>query len=326
MREDLLIELENEYARQRAENERTEEIRKEKIRIEQPQIYALTKEREDIIFGTLRNIVNGGGKKAENLPERMEKLNEQIRILLTENGYPADYLAPVYRCPICRDTGRTGNTVKEPCECLKKAYQQKLREKIGLTGSRAETFETFDASVFPDEKISGLDFTQREMMQLYRTVCEKWANEYPESEYRDLLLTGSTGLGKTFLLRAMAERLIERDVNVLIISAYKMLEILRKSYFENDNSASELLDAEVLMIDDLGSEPLMQNVTVEQLFNLLNERQNKGLSTVISTNLEMSKFRERYTERIASRLRDSRSCKVISLLGKDIRTGGSLKA
>ena len=326
MREDLLIELENEYARQRAENERTEEIRKEKIRIEQPQIYALTKEREDIIFGTLRNIVNGGGKKAENLPERMEKLNEQIRILLTENGYPADYLAPVYRCPICRDTGRTGNTVKEPCECLKKAYQQKLREKIGLTGSRAETFETFDASVFPDEKISGLDFTQREMMQLYRTVCEKWANEYPESEYRDLLLTGSTGLGKTFLLRAMAERLIERDVNVLIISAYKMLEILRKSYFENDNSASELLDAEVLMIDDLGSEPLMQNVTVEQLFNLLNERQNKGLSTVISTNLEMSKFRERYTERIASRLRDSRSCKVISLIGKDIRTGGSLKA
>ena len=124
----------------------------------------------------------------------------------------------------------------------------------------------------------------------------------------------------------MAERLIEREVNVLIISAYKMLEILRKSYFENDDSASELMNAEVLMIDDLGSEPLMQNVTVEQLFNLLNERQNKGLSTVISTNLEMSKFRERYTERIASRLRDSRSCKVISLLGKDIRTGGSLKA
>jgi len=67
-------------------------------------------------------------------------------------------------------------------------------------------------------------------------------------------------------------------------------------------------------------------VTVEQLFNLLNERQNRGLSTVISTNLEMSKFRERYTERIASRLRDNRSCKVISLLGKDIRTGGNLKA
>ena len=73
-----------------------------------------------------------------------------------------------------------------------------------------------------------------------------------------------------------------------------MLEMLRNTYFGNDDSASELLDAEVLMIDDLGSEPLMQNITVEQLFNLLNERQNRGLSTVISTNLEMPKFRERY--------------------------------
>jgi DNA replication protein DnaC len=326
MREDLLIELENEYARMRADNERTEEDRKDKIRLEQPEIFALTMEREELVFGTLRNIVQGAGKRADDLPERMEKLNEKIRNALMEKGYPADYLAPVYKCPVCRDTGRIGETIKEPCECLKKAYQQKLREKIGLTGSRTETFETFDASVFPDEKIPGLDFTQREMMQLYRTVCEKWANEYPESEYRDLLLTGSTGLGKTFLLRAMAERLIERDVNVLIISAYKMLEILRKSYFENDDSAAELLDAEVLMIDDLGSEPLMQNVTVEQLFNLLNERQSRNLATVVSTNLDMAKFRERYTERIASRLRDSRCCKVLNLLGRDIRIGGNQKA
>ena len=278
-----------------------------------------------MIFGTLRDILNGKAD-TEGLPEKMEALSAQIRVKLTENGFPADYLAPVYRCPICKDTGKTGELIKEPCECLKKAYQRKLRDRIGLAGDRKETFETFDLNVFPDEKIPGLDFTQREMMQLYKTVCEKWANEYPEAEYRDLLLTGSTGLGKTFLLRAMAERLIERDINVLIISAYKMLEILRKHYFENDDSADELLDAQVLMIDDLGSEPLMQNVTVEQLFNLLNERQNRNLSTVISTNLEMAKFRERYTERIASRLRDSRSCKVISLLGKDIRTGGNLKA
>ena len=124
MREDLLIELENEYARLRADNVRTEENRKEKMRLEHPEIFALMKEREDIVFGTLRNIVQGAGKRADDLPERMEKLNEKIRTALTENGYPADYLAPVYKCPVCRDTGRIGETVKEPCECLKKAYQQ----------------------------------------------------------------------------------------------------------------------------------------------------------------------------------------------------------
>lgn len=325
MREDLLQELETEYSRLRADNERTEELRIERIRTEQPEIFSLVRERENLVFGTLRDILNGSAQ-AENLPERMENLSAQIREKLEEKGFPADYLAPVYRCPRCKDTGRTGELIKEPCECLKKAYQQKLRERIGLSSDSSETFESFDLNVFPDEMIPGQDFTQREIMKLYRKICETWANEYPHSTYRDLLLTGSTGLGKTFLLRAMAERLIARDVNVLIISAYSMLEILRKSYFENDDSASELLAAEVLMIDDLGSEPLMQNVTVEQLFYLLNERQNKGLSTVISTNLDMARFRERYTERIASRLRDSRNCKVISLLGKDIRTGGNLKA
>ena len=323
MREDLITELENEYERIRSENEQTEAARREKIRTEEPEIYAAVLERERMIFGTLRDIVKGGAD-TDNLPERMQALSDGIRKKLREKGFPPDYLSPVYRCPICRDTGKTGELIREPCVCLKKAYQQKLREKIGLSGDKGETFETFDPNVFPDEKISGQEFTQRDLMSHHRITCEKWANTYPDTAYRDLILTGGTGLGKTFLLRAMAERLIERDVNVLIVSAYRMLEILRKSYFDNDDTAAEMLSADVLMIDDVGSEPLMQNVTVEQLFILLNERQNRNLSTVISTNLDMAKFRDRYTERIASRLRGSR-CKVITMYGKDIRIGESRK-
>ena len=324
MHEDLLKELESEYEQIRSANEQEEAFRRSRIREQEPEIDRLVRERENLIFGTLRNIVKGSAA-ADDLTDRMEKLSADIRAGLKAKGYPEDYLAPVYRCPVCRDTGRTGEPVREPCECLKKAYQRKLREKIGLARDRKETFETFDLNVFPDERIPGQEFTQRGIMRLYKATCEKWANEYPDSPIRDLVLTGGTGLGKTFLLRAMAERLIERDQNVLIISAYRMLEILRKSYFENDGGAAELLDADILMIDDLGSEPLMQNVTIEQLFYLLNERQNRGMSTVISTNLDMAKFRERYTERIASRLRDSR-CKILSLMGKDIRIEESRKA
>ena len=324
MREDLLKQIEAEYERIRSANEQEEARRREKIRLEKPGIYALVLEREQLVFGTLRDILNGEAK-TEELPERMEKLSGEIRAKLEEEGYPADYLTPVYRCPLCKDTGRTGELVREPCVCLKKAYQKKLRESIGLGNDGKETFETFDLSVYPDEKIPGQDFTQREIMQMYRATCEKWANEYPDGKFRDLVLTGSTGLGKTFLLHAMAERLIERDINVLIISAYRMLEILRRSYFSNEESAPELQEAEVLMIDDLGSEPLMQNVTVEQLFYLLNERQSRGLATVVSTNLMMNDFRRRYTERIASRLLDSRGCRVITLEGKDIRTEGAAR-
>ena len=325
MREELLRELEAEYEQIRAENERTENARKERIRTEQPEIYELVRKREELVFGTLRNILNRNGENAGNLPERMEQLSAEIRDRLTAAGYPADYLAPVCRCPVCGDQGRIGDPVREPCECLKKAYQRKLRERIGLNTGKRESFENFDLSLFPDEPLPGRSYSQRQLMDVSRDDCREWADRYPDVQYRDLLLTGKSGLGKTFLLRAMAERLIERDVNVLIISAYKMLEIVRKAYFSNEETTGDIAGAEVLMIDDLGSEPLMQNVTIEQLFYLLNERQNRNLSTVISTNLDMAKFRERYTERIASRLRDSR-CKVISLLGKDIRIEESRKA
>ena len=325
MHEDLLKEIEAEYEQIRLANEREEQRRREQIMAEQPEIRALVLEREELVFGTLKRLLKGP-EEAGNLPERMETISAKIREKLQEKGFPGDYLAPVYRCPVCRDTGRTGDPVREPCACLKKAYQQKLRDKIWLSSQNEETFETFDLNVFPDEKIPGQDFSQRNLMKLHLATCRKWAEEYPDSAYRDLVLTGGTGLGKSFLLHAMAERLIERDINVLLISAYSMLEILRKAYFDNERNSSELLDADVLMIDDLGSEPLMQNITVEQLFNLLNERQNRRLATVISTNLDMARFRERYTERIASRLRDSRCCKVLNLIGRDIRIGGNRKA
>ena len=91
----------------------------------------------------------------------------------------------------------------------------------------------------------------------------------------------------------MANRLIERGMNVLTVSAYQFFQSARESYFERENSLDELMDVPVLMMDDLGSEPLMKNVTVELLFSLLNERLIRGKATVISTNLTLEELRER---------------------------------
>ena len=93
----------------------------------------------------------------------------------------------------------------------------------------------------------------------------------------------------------------------------------RESYFERENSLDELMEVSVLMMDDLGSEPLMKNVTVELLFSLLNERLIRGKATVISTNLTLEELRERYTERIVSRINDPRTSLVIALEGQDLR-------
>ena len=91
------------------------------------------------------------------------------------------------------------------------------------------------------------------------------------------------------------------------------------AYFDQEDSMDELLNVPILMMDDLGSEPLIRNITVELLFNLINERQSKGLSTVVSTNLTLQELRERYTERVASRLNNPRNCLILTLAGKDLR-------
>ena len=247
MREDLLTEIETEYEQIRAENERTEDARKERIRAEQPEIYDLIRERQELVYNALRAIVSKGGD-SDHLAEKMMRLTAEIREKLTAAGFPADYLAPVYRCPLCKDTGKVGELIKEPCECLKKAYQKKLREEIGLKSDRQETFEHFNLYIFPDEALPGKKYSQRKLMEMRRKECEEWSDSYPKAEHQNLLLTGKSGLGKTFLLHAIAERLIERDVNVLIISAYKMLEIVRKAYFSNEETADEIADAEVLEV------------------------------------------------------------------------------
>ena len=103
-------------------------------------------------------------------------------------------------------------------------------------------------------------------------------------------------------------------------SAYHFLELARKGYMENSPAPlSPLLNAPLLLIDDLGTEPLMQNITITQLFNLLNERQLAGLHTVISTNLDIPELKERYSERITSRLMDSTRWRKLTLSGEDVR-------
>ena len=194
MREDLLNELEAEYAARRNRNEQEEAARRDRIRREFPAIAQLTEERENLIFDSIHRMLDGNGK-AENLEERMGALNTKIAEALKENGLPGDYLEPVYRCAECRDTGYTGDLIKEPCGCLLKAYQAKVRERIGLGKNGDETFETFNAEIIPETQVQP-GITQRQLSELARKQCEEWADSWPEADTRDLLLSGKADWGR----------------------------------------------------------------------------------------------------------------------------------
>ena len=319
MRDAILQELHAEYEQRQLENQRENDRRRRAAEAACPEIAEVLEARQNMIFGALRGILEGRAS-ADNLPQQMAVLNKRLASLLSKHGYAENYLDPVYRCPTCQDTGYVGELVKEQCECLRTAFFSRLYKQIGLGEQAEQSFENFDLSIFSDEKMQEKSFSQREIMNLFRHQCQGWAEQYPKVEQKTVMMSGKSGLGKTYLMHAMAKVLLQRGFNVLLISAYRFLDTARKAYMTGDTKDLDMLmEADVLMIDDMGAEPLMENITITQWFNLINERQLRGRATVISTNLSDSEMRTRYTERVASRLLNKGESLILQFRGEDVR-------
>jgi len=319
MRSEILKHLLAEYDQLQQQNWQEELNRRLEISRKIPEIIHLMDERQQLISDGIMGLLRGAGA-VESAPEKMEVLTGSIRSLLRANGLPEDYLDPIYRCKICRDKGYAGEPVREMCTCLRTRFYQRLYQAIGLDTTQTQTFEAFDPSVFPDSPLPGKQYSQRRLMERIRERCLEWTEKCPQAQPRDLLLMGQSGLGKTYLMQAMTRRLLDRGKNVLLISAYSFLDTARRAYFsQKSDELYDIIHADVLMIDDMGSEPLMENITIVQWFNLIDQRQRLNLPTVISTNLQQNELRERYTERIASRLLDQHQCQLLLFLGEDVR-------
>ena len=322
-RDQMVLELQQAYAVRREENQRIFEERTAAACEKCPGLWELLNARRETLLSGIRQGILSDVKKPsanEGLSNVFTAYNEKIARLLAENQLSADILQPVYTCALCRDEGYVYEPSRHMCTCFETLLNQKMLEVLGLSGENPQTFERFQESLFSAEPISPFGISQRQAILRHRNICLEYADTFPNTPVRDMLFIGQSGLGKTYLLQAIAHRVTERGILPFYISAYRLLEIARKAYFENNSLLmAPLMDAPLLLIDDLGTEPLMANITVTQLFNLLNERQMAGRHTVISTNLEMPELRERYTERITSRLLDSRHCKKLTFIGDDIR-------
>ena len=299
-----------------AQNEREELRRRTEVVQKCPEIGEVMQKRQDAVLTSVFSAFRLPPE--ENLEEKVESWNKRIRDLLRLNGYPENYLEPVCQCADCEDTGYVGQSKKSLCSCARAMYAAFL-ERDGAFESE-QTFESYDESVFPDTLLPGTQVTQRQYMAAIRRRCEDYANALPHPAQRTLLLYGGSGLGKTYLLRSIHARARSMGVPALCLTANHFLRTAREAYFSRSQDGLDALyEVPLLLIDDLGTEPMLENITVEQLFNLINERQNARLCTVLSTNLSLTEIKGRYTERISSRLLDKRACQTLHFLGEDVR-------
>ncbi len=323
-REHVIREALSALEAQRAANMMEEKRRKAEAAQKSPAVAKLLEKREQVFFSGMRGAFASPQKAKEisdGMKAQIEEINAQMKSALVKSGFAEDYLQPVYRCRECRDTGYVGEPIHEQCQCLRRAVMNRLYQSEGLQGLERENFAAFDESIFPDTPIEGRKTSQRTFIKKCREFCESYADSFDAGEGKGILLCGRSGLGKTFLMNCIAQRVLERGYSVVVISAYKLIEAMRRFQFGEDGleQVQDMLSCDLLCIDDLGSEPMLRGVTVSSLYHIINERRNAGKAVVITTNCDSDLLYEKYDDRIGARLTDPSRMKVIPFVGVDVR-------
>lgn len=296
--------LDNLYARIRAEEREARETRVREAYARAPRLRALDEERANLFIDLGKRKMTTEAGKA-----RLSELFAEEKRLLAEIGMPQDALELKVRCALCRDTGYLDSSNK-PCSC-RLIKREQLRGSDGINAR--ETFAHFSSDIFPTAE-------QKKRTINAKLLCEQFASALPNPEKPSILLFGMPGLGKSFLGNAIAYEALSRGIDAERVTAYAFIQTVLQDIREQTQKAARYQNVPLLVLDDLGSEPVIPNVSFEWLFAVINERTLAGLATVCSTNLTLSQLQTRYDDRFMSRLCDKNTTLVLHLTGENLRT------
>ena len=249
----------------------------------------------------------------KNLKQNLETVRQEKTKVLNKLGLKASDFKPKYHCLRCMDSGFIAG---KPCECYKKRKNAELIKAFGLSADTNCSFDKFDTKICKNAK-------QAETLQKMAKILEKWAENYPNNQKNNIIICGKTGVGKTYLSSCLANKMLAKDKTVCFISAFDLNESFLKYHTSFDATKSSWLEpfieADVLFIDDLGTEPILKNVTKNYLYLVLSERERFNRPVVITTNLMLDELNNRYDERICSRLCNKRYASLFLIDGDDLR-------
>ena len=316
MSNEILSDLLLEYDQKKRKAELDLERRKQELYEKVPRLQEIEDSLNTFAIATAKNILNGNTTSFNELNLKVENLKKEKEKILQENNIPKEFLEPYYECKICKDTGyiQTQNSASAMCPCLKQKLLDISYNKSNISNLSKENFETFNPNIFSDSINSEkyrLNISPRNNIINIKSKCIEFVNNFDNTDTKNLLFTGNTGLGKTFMSNCIANELIKKGKNVLYQTAPVLLETVidnKMNKYKNskqDNFYKNVLEADLLIIDDLGTECL-NSMKLSELFTVINTRilnlNNKITKTIISTNLNINDIFRNYEERIGSRI------------------------
>ena len=251
------------------------------------------------------------------LQEKQEALKTERDALMAKNYLSPSLLKLEYACDTCRDTGYVGDAL---CLCMKHKLMDRLYDQSNVRDIiKTENFDTFDLRLFSDQVVAEEGISPKGNAQKNLRTAMAFAEDFTGG---NLLLYGDSGTGKTFLCNCIAKDVLERGKTVLYLTAgqlFKQLEELRFHRDEEEETLdwdAELLQADLLIIDDLGTE-FATMFTASELFRIINDRKIRKRPVVISTNLDYKALMDQYSDRVMSRLIGEYT--TLKFFGDDIR-------
>ncbi|HEY9578086.1 MAG TPA: primosomal protein DnaI [Pseudobacillus sp.] len=146
-------------------------------------------------------------------------------------------------------------------------------------------------SLYVPKDILNADFSNLDLGDAGRwqaiEVAQQFTEEYAKNnEAKALFIYGPFGVGKSYLLGAVANELANVNVSSLIVHFPEFIREMKQSF--NDQSMNSKLEvvkkAPVLMIDDIGAEAMSSWMRDEILGTILQFRMLEGLPTFFTSN------------------------------------------
>lgn len=229
MNKSNLKQLLSEYSEKRNREINDAHKRKEEIYAKNPRLEEIDNQISSYALSTAKSILQTNNK------ELLQKLEIEKHALLREKeeiyktlNIDSSYFNPQFECKMCKDTGYImENYSTKMCNCLKQRIFDMEYNRLNSFNIKNSDFIDFSSELYSpivDKEKYNSSISPKDNIEIIRKICNNFIQNFDEPSEKNLLFTGNTGLGKTFLSSCIANELLKKNKTVLYQTAPVMLD------------------------------------------------------------------------------------------------------